>query len=411
VATTPEHPARRAAELAARHSYGRIVAYLVRSWRNLAAVEDALGEAFARALETWPVTGVPAQPDAWLLVTARRRLTDAARSNAVRANAVRSLLVTTPDQPGEEAVVPDKRLELMFACAHPAIDPAIHAPLMLQAVLGLSAQHIASSFLVSPDAMSRRLSRAKQRIADIGLSFELPEPESLPGRITSVAEAIYAAYGQGWDSIASDDATRRGLSEEALWLARVLVHAAPADAEAHGLLALLLYCEARSDARRVDGQYIPFDAQDIERWDFAMIGAAEASLGTAGRLGAPGRFQLEAAIQSALVQSRRTAQDMRAPLLALHARLLDYAPTIGNFVAHAAVLAELEGPAAGLSALDRLPHDRAQNYQPWWAVRAHLLRQQDSNDPAADEALRRAIGLTEDPAVRTYLQRQLPTLQ
>lgn len=227
VAVTDHDLARRAAERAARQSYGRLVAYLVRSWRDVAAVEDALGEAFAKALEAWPATGVPDQPDAWLLVAARRRLTNASRSSKVRSDGLRSLMVTTPDHTEDSAVLPEKRLELMFACAHPAIEATMHAPLMLQTVLGLSAERIASSFLVSPDTMGRRLSRAKLRIRDIGLGFQLPELEDLPQRSASISEAIYAAYGQGWDSIASDDATRRGLSEEAIWLATVLVHSAP----------------------------------------------------------------------------------------------------------------------------------------------------------------------------------------
>jgi RNA polymerase sigma-70 factor (ECF subfamily) len=401
--------ARRAAEQAARQSYGRLVAYLVRSWRDLAAVEDALGEAFARALETWPVDGVPTEPDAWLLVAARRRLTDAARSSRVRAEGLRSMLVTTPDRAEDASPVPDKRLELMLACAHPAIDPAIHAPLMLQAVLGLSAERIASSFLVSPDAMGRRLGRAKQRIRDIGLGFALPDQNDLPARTASVNEAIYAAYGQGWDSIASDDATRRGLSEEAIWPGRVLVHAAPTDAEAHGLLALMLYCEARAPARRVDGRFIPFNDQDITRWDAGLIAEAERNLSTAGTLGAPGRFQLEAAIQSALVEARRTGRDMRKPLLALHAQLVRFAPTIGNLVGHAVALSNVEGPMAGLVALDALPDERTGTYQPYWVARAHLLEQLTGAEVAAREALDRAIGLTEDPAVRAFLQQAAET--
>lgn len=396
--------ARRAAEHAARQSYGRLLAYLVRSWRDLAAVEDALGEAFARALETWPSQGVPDNPDAWLLVAARRRLTDAARASRVRAEGLRSLLVTTPEEEAT-AMLPDKRLELMFTCAHPAIDPAMHAPLMLQAVLGLSAERIASSFLVSPDTMGRRLGRAKQRIRDIGLSFEVPEPEDLPGRSASVAEAIYAAYGQGWDSIASDDLARRGLSEEAIWLATVLVHAAPHDAEAEGLLALLLYCQSRAAARRVHGHYMPFAEQDLSLWDDGMIATAERLLGAAGRKGAPGRFQLEAAIQSAMIQSRLTGEDMRRPLLALHEGLLHFAPTVGNLVGHAIALAHLEGPAAGLAALDAIDRTRAGGYQPFWVARAHLLAQIEGSANAADDALRRAIGLTEDPAVRAHLQK------
>ena len=403
-ATDQQHLARRAAERAARQSYGRLVAYLVRSWRDLAAVEDALGEAFARALETWPVSGVPDQPDAWLLVAARRRLTDAARSSKVRTDALRSLLVTTPDHEEEAAMLPDRRLELMFACAHPAIDAAMHAPLMLQTVLGLSAERIASSFLISPDTMGRRLSRTKQRIRDIGLAFQLPEPQDLAQRSASVAEAIYAAYGQGWDSIASDDAARRGLTEEAIWLATVLVQAAPRDAEAQGLLSLMLYCQSRAAARRIDGRYVPFAGQDTALWDQKMIAAAERTLAEAGKLQSPGRFQLEAAIQSAMVQSRRTGQDLRRPLLALHAGLLHFAPTIANRVGHAVALADIDGPAAGLAALDAIPPDRVAAYQPFWAARAHCLAQLADRTRDSQAALQLAIGLTEDPSVRAYLQ-------
>jgi RNA polymerase sigma-70 factor (ECF subfamily) len=266
----------RAAEQAARQSYGRLVAYLARSWRDLAAIEDALGEAFARALAVWPRTGVPDSPDAWLLVAARNRLLDGARGSKVHAGAVASLLVTGPDEASEDApAIPDKRLELMVVCANPAIDAAMHAPLMLQVVLGLSAADIASSFLVSPDTMGRRLGRAKARIRDAGLTFALPDRDDLPARMSSVMDAIYAAYGQGWDSIASDDASRRGLAEEAVWLARVLVALAPGNAEARGLLALMLFCETRTGARRAEGRYVPLAEQDLDRWDHLDVEVAD----------------------------------------------------------------------------------------------------------------------------------------
>lgn len=399
----PGSGALRAAEQAARESYGRLVAYLVRSWRDLASVEDALGEAFARALETWPRDGVPANPDAWLLVTARRRLTDASRADKVRAAGLRSLLVTSADEAEPDPVLPDRRLELMFACAHPAIDPAMHAPLMLQTVLGLSAERIASSFLVSPDAMGRRLGRAKQRIRDIGVAFAWPEPEDLPLRAASVAEAIYAIYGQGWDGIGTTDMVRQGLSEEAIWLARVLVHAAPRDAEARGLLALMLHCQARVEARRVDGRYMPFAEQDMSRWDHAMAAEAEAVLAEAGRLHAPGRFQFEAAIQSVMVQARRSGEDLRRPLTMLHASLVALAPTIGNMIGYALAVADAEGPAAGLGILDQLPPDRVGAYQPYWTARAHLLALV-GDASAAELALQKAIGLSEDPIIRSHLQ-------
>lgn len=405
-----EAAARRAAEHAARQSYGRLLAYLVRSWRDVAAVEDAIGEAFARAIETWPLAGVPANPDAWLLVAARRRLMDAARSSRVRSEGLRSLLVTTPEQGEEADMLPDKRLELMFTCAHPALDPSIHAPLMLQTVLGLSAERIASSFLVSPDTMGRRLSRAKLRIRDIGLSFSAPEPEHLPQRMSGVTDAIYAAYGQGWDSIASDDVSIRGLSEEAIWLATVLVHAVPQDAEAQGLLALMLYCQSRAAARREDGRFVPFAEQDIARWDAAMIASAERLLARSGQKRDPGRFQLEAAIQSAMIQSRVTGRDMRQPLLALHRGLLQFAPTIGNLVGHALALANLEGAGAGLDALDTLDASKVAGYQPYWVARAHLLEALGTAGRPAREALEKAIGLSEEPALRAHLQRRLASL-
>ncbi len=292
----------------------------------------------------------------------------------------------------------------MFVCAHPAIDAALHTPLMLQTVVGLSAERIASSYLVSPDAMGRRLGRAKTRIRDTGLAFRVPDIEDLPGRIAAVLEAIYAAYGQGWDSIASDDASRRGLSEEAIWLARVLVSVAPQNAEAHGLLALMLFCEARSRARRVDGNYVPFSEQDTRLWEGTQIIAAETALRAAGALQVPGRFQLEAAIQSAMVQGRLTNTDLRWPLLQLHTSLVAIAPTIGNLVGLTAALAEVEGPEPALDALSALPVDKTRGYQPYWALRAHLLRQ--TGEPAAEfrEALANAMGLSEDPAVREYLR-------
>lgn len=394
----------RAAEHAARQSYGRLIAYLARSWRDLAAIEDALGEALARALEVWPRRGVPDNPDGWLLVAARNRLLDGARGGKVHADAVASLVVTGPGEALEDApAIPDKRLELMFVCAHPAIDPAMHAPLMLQVVLGLGAAGIASSFLVSPDTMGRRLGRAKMRIRDTGLSFAVPERDDLPARMSSVMEAVYAAYGQGWDSIASDDAGRRGLSEEAVWLARVLVALAPDNAEAQGLLALMLFCETRAAARRVDGRYVPLAEQDLDRWSRPILAEAEAMLRAAGARAAPGRFQIEAAIQSAMVQSRLTGDDMRGPLLVLHTALTGFAPTVGNFVGRAAALADVGGAAAGLAELSGLPAEKVAGYQPYWALRAHLLATAGAPEMEVRDATMRAIGLTTDPAVRAYL--------
>jgi RNA polymerase sigma-70 factor (ECF subfamily) len=394
---------RRAAENAARTSYGRLLAYLARQWRDVAAAEDALAEAFARALDIWPAQGVPANPDAWLMVAARNRLRDGARARKTREQTAGSLLVLAPAEAGEMPAIADKRLELMFVCAHPAIDAAARSPLMLQTVLGLTAERIASSFLVSPDTMGRRLSRAKARIKETGIAFEVPEEGELGERMGDVLEAIYAAYGQGWDSTGSDDQTRKGLTEEAIWLARVLVELRPDDAEALGLLALMLFCESRSAARRVEGRYVPLAEQDTALWNLPMAREAEDRLRTAGGLMRPERFQLEAAIQSVLVQSRLTGADLRLPTWTLHALLAQKAPTIGNLVGLAAATAEVHGPEAGLRELAQLPEAATGTYQPFWALKAQLLQQLGADRQAIDAAFRQAIGLTEDAAVRAYL--------
>jgi RNA polymerase sigma-70 factor (ECF subfamily) len=394
---------RRAAENAARTSYGRLLAYLARAWRDVAAAEDALAEAFAQALDTWPAKGVPANPDAWLMVAARNRLRNGARARKTREQIASGLVVLAPTETEDMPAIADKRLELMFVCGHPAIDAAARTPLMLQTVLGLTAERIASSFLVSPDTMGRRLSRAKARIKDTGIAIEVPGQDELGERMGNVLEAIYAAYGQGWDSTGNDDQTRKGLTEEAIWLARVLVELRPEDAEALGLLALMLFCESRRAARRVDGRYVPLAEQDTALWDLQMAREAVEKLRKAGGLKQPGRFQLEAAIQSVLVQSCLTGADLRLPTWTLHELLAQRAPTIGNLVGLAAATAEVHGPETGLRELAQLPEAATMDYQPFWALKARLLQQLGTDQQATASAFRRAIGLTEDGAVRAYL--------
>ena len=394
---------RRAAENAARTSYGRLLAYLARQWRDVAAAEDALSEAFGRALEVWPTQGVPSNPDAWLMVVARNLLRNGARARKTHEAIAQSLLVLTPTETDDMPKITDKRLELMFVCGHPAIDPAARTPLMLQTVLGLTAERIASSFLVSPDAMGRRLSRAKARIKDIGIAFEVPEESELGERMEYVLETIYAAYGQGWDSTGSDDQTRKGLTEEAIWLARVLIELRPNDAEALGLLSLMLFCESRHEARQVNEHYVPLAKQDTSLWNLPMAREAEDKLRMAGALKQPGRFQLEAAIQSVLVNSRLTGADMRLPTWTLYRLLAEKAPTIGNLVGLAAATAEVHGPEAGLHELSELPEQVTKDYQPFWALKAQLLQQLGIDHQATATAFKRAIGLTEDGALRAYL--------
>ncbi|MBS0559128.1 MAG: RNA polymerase subunit sigma-70 [Proteobacteria bacterium] len=398
--------ARRTVERAARDSRARLLAYLSARTRDLPGAEDALADAFRTALETWPRDGIPARPEAWLLTAARRRLIDGARRARVRGDAAAAMMALSEEayEVADDApAFPDDRLKLMFVCAHPAIDPAARAPLMLQTVLGLDAARIASAFLVKPSAMGQRLARAKAKIRDAGIAFAIPGPADLPGRLDAVLDAIYAAYGSGWDDIAGADPRRRGLAEEALDLGRLAAGLLPHAAEAQGLLALMLLCEARRPARRGHGgAYVPLAAQDTALWDKRMIAEAESVLAHAEQLYAVGRFQLEAAIQ--LVHARRAvvgATDWEAIAL-LYEGLLRIAPSIGAGVSRAAALAEAGGAALGWAALEVLAEEDVAAYQPYWAVAAHLLARLGRRAEAA-RAYARAMGLCEDPAMRAFL--------
>src|ERR1700722_19954059 len=293
--------AHRTIERVARESYGRLVAYLSANTRDVASAEDALSNALVSALTTWPRDGVPQNPEAWLLTAARHSFIDLVRHRQVAEASEPTLLLLREDsmELTLSAEFPDERLKLMFVCAHPAIDPAMHTPLMMQPVLGLDAARIAQAFLISPTTMGQRLVRAKTKIRSGGIQFEVPQEHELPQRLDAVLEAIYAAFGIGWDDMAGVDQSGRELGEEAIWLARVLLQLMPGEAEVRGLLALMLHCEARRPARRgPDGRYIPLLEQDSQLWSLPLIEEAERHLVEASSRGRSGRFQLEAAIQS-----------------------------------------------------------------------------------------------------------------
>ena len=306
----------------------------------------------------------------------------------------------------DERAFPDERLKLLFVCAHPDVDRGMHTPLMLQVVLGLDAATIASAFLTSPAAMGQRLSRAKARIRDAGIAFEIPDRRALPARLDAVLEAIYAAYGTGWDDVAGSDPRRGGLAQEAVWLVRTLLQLLPDEPEARGLLALMLYCEARRPARRAaNGDYVPMSEQDSRLWSAAMLDEAERELAAAAAQQRAGRFQLEAALQSAHVEGARRGRVEWGAIAVLYEGLVQVTPTVGAFVGRAAAIAEAENPAAGLDALDRIDPSSSKTYQPYWAVRAHLLRRAGRSVEAL-HAFDRAIGLTEDAATRQFLLRR-----
>jgi RNA polymerase sigma-70 factor, ECF subfamily len=399
-----------------RECYGRLLSILAARSNDLAAAEDALSEAFAEALSRWPEAGIPDNPGAWLLTTARRKRLDGFRRSIIQQGAIEhighaiageeSRRINSQREMDSDSMIEiqDERLKLMFVCAHPAIDETIRTPLMLQTLLGLDAARIASSMLVAPSTMGQRLSRAKRKIRDAKIPFQIPNKEELDTRLASVLEAIYAAYGLGWDDPGCTSDATTSLTSEAIWLARTTIDLLPNHPEALGLLSLMLFCDARSSARRDDfDRYITFDEQSLDKWDVRKIEEAEILLRQASKMGEVGPFQLEAAIQSAHTYRRITGQNNWNEILHLYEGLLRYCQTFGALIGHALALAETDGPQAALSQLDCLDCERVKSHLPYWAARAELLSR-SGRLAEANEAFSRAIGLASDPAVRSFLQ-------
>jgi RNA polymerase sigma-70 factor, ECF subfamily len=402
--------AEQAATKVAREAYGRILAYLAYKFRDVAAAEDALAEAFASALKTWPATGVPGAPEAWLMTAAKRNLLQMHRHAAVESDPASTILLADENTPAPELpALPDQRLKLMFACAHPAIDASVRTALMLQTVLGIEADKIASAFVVSPSAMAQRLVRAKTKIRVAGIRLEEPEARDLPERIHNVLEAIYAAYGLAWD-----DAVTSDFADEAIYLADLVASLLPEQAEPAGLLALMLFCQARKAARSTaEEAFVPLHQQDTALWDKPSIDQANQILWHAAGLRQPGPFQLEAAIHSAHCQRLYTQVVPWQGIAQLYEQLVHIAPTLGAHVGYAVATGEAHGAAQGLARLTEL--ERAYDastlaqYQPMAVARAYLLVKH-GNAPAALASYTQALALTQHSAQRAYLQKQIELL-
>jgi len=410
---------RAAAEAAARDAYGRLIALLAARTCDIAAAEDAMSAAFVSALVVWPTRGIPDKPEAWLLTAARRNLIDIGRRQTSARKAVPDLIRLVDDtfEPTDtHSAFPDERLKLMFICAHPALDSGLHTPLMLQTVLGFDAKRIARVYLLSASAMGQRLVRAKAKLRELQPKFIEPDQTEWPKRLNAVHQAVYAAYTCGWDMPGQKSAPESGFAREAMALARMLTGLVPDNGETLGLLALILYCEARRPARLDEGEnYMPLSLQDTGLWNATLIDRAEMVLHHALERGPAGRFVLEAAIQSAHCARRQTGQTDHAALLALYDRLICVHPGLGARIARAGVLGEVGEIAAGLEALDELEGERdmrggrLDQYQPYWAARAHLLALAGQTTDAT-QAYQRAAKLTPDASVRRFLRDRSATL-
>lgn len=405
-------PPLREIERIARLSYGRLVASLALRTGNIAAAQDALSDALIRALELWPQRGIPDNPEGWLLTTARNRAVDRVRTERLVKTYETELAILARQTEADQTPAFDPRIAMMFACAHPAIDAGLRAPLMLQTILGLDVRRMASVYLVSPATLGQRLTRAKQKILRTAIPLALPEQaDAFAARLDDILAAIYAAYAVGHNAAGTADEKATLLAQEALWLVSTICDALPAAAEAHGLFALILFTQARQPARvdPVTGALVPLSAQDTGLWQTELLADAEQALHNAKQHMSLGRFQIEAAIQAVHANRRKTGLTDWAELRVLYRGLVLVSPGLGARTGQAAVEAEVLGPAAGLHLLDAIA-DAARDYQPWHATRAHLLVRL-GEFAAADDAFQTAIGLSNDPATRVYLATQRSRLR